>query len=417
MRVGRVFFPWRSEFGSIHAAAIAAGGNEMKRSTNRILTTHAGSLPRPDDLIAAYRNGENQQAFAPHLRKAVADVVRKQVETGIDVVNDGEFGKPVTNEVDYGAWAMYMYERLGGYELREVQSVETLVNSFMGQSKDRKDFAAFYAANPVGGDRARRIPAFPVNTGPIKYTGQALVQRDIDNFKAALGAVRAEDAFLSAVFTGVQVGQSEYYRDTQEQAIAIAEAMREEYSAIVNAGLNVQIDDPILVNVYELSYSMSGDLERFRKWAKTHVELVNHALEGIPEDRVRYHLCWGSWVGPHSTDLPLREVLDLLLEVKACQYSFEAANAQHEHEWKIWKDVELPEGRALVPGVVTHKTNVLEHPELVADRIVRYANMVGRENVVAGTDCGMGGRIHPQLAWAKLKALAEGAELATRQLW
>ena len=389
----------------------------MKRSEDRILTTHAGSLPRPDDLIAAYRDHESPDAFAPHLRKAVADVVRQQVEAGIDIVNDGEFGKPMASDVDYGAWAMYMYDRLSGYELRELQSVETLVKSFMGKSKDRHDFAEFYAANPVGGNRARRIPSFPVNTGPIRYTGHAQIQRDIENFKAALGAVDANDAFLSAVFTGVQVGQSEYYKSTEEQAIAIAEAMREEYSAIVNAGLNVQIDDPILVNVYELSYSMSGDLPRFKKWAQTHIELVNHALEGIPEGRVRYHLCWGSWVGPHSTDLPLREVLDLLLEIKACQYSFEAANAQHEHEWKIWRDVDLPPGRALVPGVVTHKTNVLEHPELVADRIVRYADMVGRENVVAGTDCGMGGRIHPQLAWAKLKALSEGAALASEQLW
>ncbi len=312
---------------------------------------------------------------------------------------------------------MYMYERLSGYEIREMQSVEAVVKSFMGQSKDRHDFAEFYGANPVGGDRTRRIPALPVNTGPIRYTGHALVQRDIDNFKAALGRVPPEDAFLSAVFTGVQAGRSEHYASTEEQAVAIAEAMREEYRAIANAGLNVQIDDPILVNVYELQYSMSGDLAGFRKWAKGHIDLVNHALEGIPEERVRYHLCWGSWVGPHSTDLPLQDVLDLLLQVKACQYSFEAANAQHEHEWKIWKDVELPDGRALVPGVVTHKTNVLEHPQLVAERIVRYADMVGKENVVAGTDCGMGGRIHPQLAWAKLEALAQGAQLATRQLW
>ena len=365
----------------------------MKRSTDRILTTHAGSLPRPEDLIAAYRDGESPDAFAPHLRKAVADVVKKQVDTGIDCVNDGEFGKPVTQEVDYGAWAMYMYGRLSGYEMREVESIETVVRSFMGQSKDRKDFAEFYAAHPVGGDRNRRIPAFPVNTGPIRYTGQALIQRDIDNFKAALDGANAQDAFLSAVFTGVQAGPTEYYRNKDEQAIAIADAMHEEYAAIANAGLNVQIDDPLLVNVYELEYSMSGNLEGFRKWAKTHIELLNHALDGIPEERIRYHLCWGSWVGPHSTDLPLRDVLDLLVEIKACQYSFEAANAQHEHEWKIWKDVKLPEGRALVPGVVTHKTNVLEHPELVADRIVRYANIVGKENVVAGTDCGMGGRI------------------------
>ncbi len=193
--------------------------------------------------------------------------------------------------------------------------------------------------------------------------------------------------------------------------------MRQEYKAITDAGLSVQLDDPIIVNVYEWQYSVSGDLTAFRKWAAAHVEIVNHALEGIPEDRVRYHLCWGSWKGPHSTDLPLRDVIDLVLNVKASQYSVEAANPQHEHEWKVWKDVKLPDGKAVVPGIVTHKTNVLEHREVVADRIIRYADVVGRENVIAGTDCGFGGRMHAQLAWAKLEALALGAALASKQLW
>jgi 5-methyltetrahydropteroyltriglutamate--homocysteine methyltransferase len=219
------------------------------------------------------------------------------------------------------------------------------------------------------------------------------------------------------VFTGVQVGTSEHYRSKDEQAGAVAEAMREEYAAIVRAGLNVQIDDPILVNVYEFRYSVDRDFAGFRKWAQSHVELVNHALEGIPEERIRYHLCWGSWIGPHSADLPLGVVIDLLLKVKASQYSFEAANPQHEHEWKLWQDGALPEGKGLIPGVVTHKTTILEHPEVVADRIVRYAQAVGRENVIAGTDCGFGGRIDPDVAWAKLAALAAGAALATEQLW
>ena len=193
--------------------------------------------------------------------------------------------------------------------------------------------------------------------------------------------------------------------------------MREEYKAITDAGINLQLDDPILVNVYELVYSISGDMTAFRKWAEAHIELVNHALAGIPEDKVRYHVCWGSWKGPHSTDLALSEVIDLILKVKASQYSVEAANPQHEHEWKVWRDVKLPAGKAVIPGVVTHKTNILEHPEVIADRILRYAQAVGRENVVAGTDCGMGGRIHPTLAWAKLRALAAGAAEASRQLW
>lgn len=392
----------------------------MQRSTERILVTHAGSLPRPDALIEAYREHRGEAQLADRLRAAVADVVREQVAAGIDVVNDGEFGKPVMDSVDFGAWATYIHERLSGYELRELPNAQAVMKEILGESKDRRDFAAYYAAAAAGvaADR-RRTPSYKlsVNVGPIKYTGHALVQRDIANFKAALQGAPAADAFLSAVFTGVQIGTSEHYGSKEAEAVAVAEAVREEYKAIVDAGLGVQIDDPILVNVYEMNYSMTGDLAGFRKWAARHVELVNHALEGIPENRVRYHLCWGSWVGPHSTDLPIADVVDLLVKIKASQYSFEAANAQHEHEWKVWKSVKLPDGRAVIPGVVTHKTHILEHPELVADRIVRYAEIVGRENVVAGTDCGMGGRIHPQLAWAKLGALAKGAALATRRLW
>jgi 5-methyltetrahydropteroyltriglutamate--homocysteine methyltransferase len=388
----------------------------MKRSTDRILTTHAGSLPRPDDLIEANRERATDPTTATRLRADVAEVVRHQIAAGVDVVNDGEYGKPMTEAVDYGAWATYAYGRLSGFEQRELTNLEAVLKAIMGDSKDRKDFAAFYATGAAAAGR-RGPPRIAVNVGPITYTGQALVQRDIDNLKAALGTTPAADAFLSAVFTGVQFGTSEYYESNDEQAIACAEAMREEYRAIVNAGLNVQIDDPILVNVYEFRFSENRDIAGFRKWAAQHVALVNHALEGIPEERVRYHLCWGSWHGPHSADLPLRDVIDLLLKVKANQYSFEAANPQHEHEWKVWKDVKLPAGRALIPGVVTHKTTILEHPETVCDRIVRYANVVGRENVIAGTDCGMGGRIHPQVAWAKLKALADGAALATDELW
>jgi 5-methyltetrahydropteroyltriglutamate--homocysteine methyltransferase len=217
--------------------------------------------------------------------------------------------------------------------------------------------------------------------------------------------------------TGVNALPGEYYKDTEQQAAAVAEAMREEYRAIIDAGFCLQLDDPILVNQYEMYYSMSGDMAAFRKWAEAHIELVNHGLKGIPEDRVRYHVCWGSWKGPHSTDLPLKSVLDLILKVNAAQYSVEAANPQHEHEWQDWQGVKLPAGKAVLPGVVTHKTNVLEHPQVVAERIIRYAGAVGRENVIASTDCGMGGRIHPSLAWAKLRALAEGAARASEQLW
>ncbi len=258
----------------------------MKRSTDRILTTHAGSLPRPDDLLEAYRERPAEASTAARLRSAVAEVVRQQVAVGVDVVNDGEYGKPMTEAVDYGAWATYAYGRMSGFEQRELTNVAAILKEIMGDSKDRKDFAAFYAsASPVV--ERRGPPRISVNVGPIEYTGQALVQRDIDNFKAALAATPATDAYMSAVFTGVQFGRSEYYKSNEEQAVACAEAMREEYRAIVNAGLNLQIDDPILVNVYEFHYSENRDVANFRKWAGEHVALVNHALEGIPEERVR----------------------------------------------------------------------------------------------------------------------------------
>ena len=389
----------------------------MKRSTDRILTTHVGSLTRPEKLLGLYRDFAAPETLNPALTAAVKDVVRQQAETGIDVVNDGEFGKPMGDEVDFGAWATYMYTRLGGYEIRKPDPDFNALATLMGESKDRRDFAEFYSTGADGTGSHRSIYRYPINVGPVTYQGHEQVQRDIENMKAALKEVDVEDAFLSAVATGVQLTPSEYYASDEEYVVAIAEAMREEYLAITDAGLNVQIDDPILVNMYEMHYSLSGDMAAFRKWAERHIETINHALEGIPEEKVRYHLCWGSWVGPHSTDLPLKEVIDLLLKVNASQYSVEAANPQHEHEWKVWKDVKLPDGHAVIPGIVTHKTNILEHPELVADRIIRYADVVGRENVIASTDCALGGRMHPQLAWAKLKALVDGARIASETLW
>jgi 5-methyltetrahydropteroyltriglutamate--homocysteine methyltransferase len=388
----------------------------MKLSTNRILTTHVGSLPRPTDLIEMYREQAPAEKLESRLTSAVGEVVRQQVEAGIDVVNDGEFGKPMSDDVDYGAWLFYMYHRLSGFEMRDLPRDFSAMSPIMRGSKDRADFAEFYQSGE-GGTSARPRLRFPINVGPIQYTGHALIQRDIQNLKAAIEGQHPEDTFLSAAVTGVTALPGEYYKHPEEQATAVAEAMREEYRAIVKAGISLQLDDPIIVNEYEWGFSMSGDLPAFRKWAESHVELVNHALAGIPEDKVRYHICWGSWKGPHSTDLPLRDVIDLMLKVKASQYSVEAANPQHEHEWKVWRDVKLPAGKAVIPGVVTHKTNVLEHPEVVADRIMRYAEAVGRENVIAGTDCGMGGRIHPQVAWAKLRALSAGAKQASRRLW
>lgn len=391
----------------------------MKQSTNRILTTHVGSLPRPADLMELYRNQAPPERLEPRLTTAVVEVVRRQIEAGIDIINDGEFGKPMSDEVDYGAWATYVYHRVSGFEMREIPKDFNLLNSFMGGSKDRRDFADYYATPEAYAGPSSRPLRFPVNTGAIGYTGRAAIQRDISNLKAALAVAgkSVEDAFMTAVVTGVSILPGEYYKSAEEQAAAVAEAMREEYKAITDAGINLQLDDPIIVNVYEWQHSMSGDMDAFRKWAESHIELVNHALAGIPEEKVSYHICWGSWKGPHSSDLPLREVIDLVLNVKASQYSVEAANPQHEHEWKVWKDVKLPAHKAVIPGMVSHKTNVLEHPEVVADRILRYAEAVGRERVIAGTDCGMGGRIHPSIAWAKLRALSQGAAQATHPLW
>ncbi|HWI23065.1 MAG TPA: cobalamin-independent methionine synthase II family protein [Baekduia sp.] len=384
----------------------------MKRSTDRILTSHVGSLPRPAELIALYRSEASGDELETGLRAAVRDVVAKQLDAGIDIVNDGEYGKPTTDEVDYGAWSDYMSGRLGGYETQMVMA------STLAGNRDQVDFPGFYAS-PEGAEGAV-TDAVPmgVNVGPITYEGQTLVARDIANLQAAAEELQPADAFISAVSAGAMIWEpGTYYDSVDDEALATAEAMREEYKAITDAGMVVQLDNPHLVDMYTFQYSASRDVRAFRKWAEHHVELVNHSLRGIPEEQVRYHICWGSWKGPHSSDLPLKDVIDLVLKVNAGLYSVEAANPRHEHEWKVWNDVTLPEGRSVMPGVVTHKTNVLEHPELVADRIVRYANAVGRENVVAGTDCGMGGRIHPEVAWAKLKVLAEGAELATKELW
>ena len=389
----------------------------MPRSSDRILTTHVGSLPRPADLIALFRDNAPAGTLEPRLTAAVSEVVARQHAAGIAIVNDGEFGKPMPSEVDFGAWTNYIYQRLTGFEVQPLKGEVNLLEQILGQSRDRRDFAEFYRSPEADVGEGAQPTHFPINVGPIRYAGQALVQRDIANLKAALAGRPVAGAFLTSVVTGVVLIPGTHYRSAEEQGAAVAAAMREEYRAIIDAGFDLQLDDPLLVNEYEMRFSMSGDLAAFRRWAESHIELVNHGLEGIPAERVRYHVCWGSWKGPHSTDLPLRAVLDLILKVNAGQYSVEAANPQHEHEWQDWRGVKLPPGKAVLPGVVTHKTNILEHPELIAERIQRYADVVGREGVIASTDCGMGGRIHPTLAWAKLQALAQGAALASDRLW
>ena len=394
----------------------------MSGTHDRILTSHVGSLVRPDDLLAFIEKQQDGKpydaaAYEDCLRRSVADVVKKQVEAGVDIVSDGEYGKSIS-------WSRYILDRIGGFEERHDQS-PGFRSAVAG--KDRRDFAEFYeeyeaAYGFVGMGKAFKTGTWVV-TGPIKYTGQALIQRDIEDVKRAVAGSGAIDAFLPLVAPASVVPQrvDEYYKSEEDALFAIAEAMREEYKAVVDAGLIAQIDDAFLASVYDVMVPPKT-LADYRNWAEVRIEALNHALKGIPQDRTRYHICWGSWNGPHTNDVPLKDIADLVLRVNTGGYSLEMANPRHEHEWRVWETVKLPEGKYLLPGLVSHATNVVEHPELVAERIVRLAKLVGRERVVASTDCGFAQgpfarRVHPQIMWAKLRALGEGARIATKQLW
>jgi 5-methyltetrahydropteroyltriglutamate--homocysteine methyltransferase len=387
----------------------------MKRSTNRILTTHVGSLIRPQPLqdflrLKQARKPFDEKAYDKCLADAVAEVVHRQAQAGVDVVSDGEFGKSIS-------WSQYVLERLSGFERRPVTPG---ANPFQ-RGADRQKFSEFYAELDAREEPATRTDAICV--GPIAYTGQAELQRDIDNFKAALKGAKVEEAFLpvAAPASVIPDRKNEYYKSDEECLIAIGAAMRTEYKMIVDAGFVLQLDDARAAVTYDRMVP-PGSFADYRKWVDMHMEVLNHAIEGLPPDRIRYHVCWGSWPGPHTTDVPLKDIVDLILKVKVGAYVIEGANPRHEHEWKVWQDVKLPEGKALIPGVISHATNVVEHPELVAERIGRYARLVGRENVLAGTDCGFAQgpfyrRVHPSIMWAKLEALAEGARIATKELW
>jgi 5-methyltetrahydropteroyltriglutamate--homocysteine methyltransferase len=387
----------------------------MKRSANRILTTHIGSLVRPPGLVELMRAKDSGQAYdqeelAASVRRSVREVVHRQVEVGIDVPSDGEYGKP--------SFSGYVNERLSGFERRPRDPNES---PLLNWGRDRQLFREFYEAYDRATGSASGYPV--VCTGQIAYQGQAAVRSDIETFKAALTAVHAEEAFIPALAPGTIELQrrNEYYPTDEAYLFAIAEAMREEYRAIVDAGFLLQIDDPRVVTQYGMP-DPAPSIAEYRKFAERRVEALNHALAGIPSDRVRYHLCWGSWHGPHVTDVPLQDIVDIVLRVRAGAYCVEAANPRHEHEWQVWERVKLPEGKILIPGVVAHTTNIVEHPDLIAWRLVTYARLVGRENVMAGTDCGFSQgaftpRVHASIMWAKLQALTEGAALATKQLW
>jgi 5-methyltetrahydropteroyltriglutamate--homocysteine methyltransferase len=374
----------------------------MKRSTDRILTTHAGSMIRPPEVLALGPDTDEQTTTAT-LRTAVAAVVRRQAELGIDVISDGEFGKE--------SWFTYVMLRLGGYEVRPV---ERPAIGFLGRDEKRyPDFFRTAEISQLGGQRH-------VCVAPIKYIGKAVMQRDVSNFVEALHGVSVEGAFLPVVSpTSISVDHTnEYYASHEEYLAALADALHEEYATITDAGLIVQLDDAILTHFYD---RMMADGVDYRKWVAQSVEVINHALRGIPEEQVRYHVCWGSWPGPHTSDVPFRVIADLILQINAQGFSIEAANPRHEWEWTVWQDVKLPEGKILIPGVISHAISHVEHPELIAQRLRRFADLVGRENVIGSSDCGFaqGAGIQrqvPSVVWAKLAALAEGARLASRQL-
>lgn len=382
----------------------------MKRSEHRILTTHVGSLIRPHELreLAADSDEDPQKRELYHsaLRNAVAEVVKQQARLGIDVVSDGEFGKP--------SWSNYILKRISGFEIRPEQK-RTL--PWLGRDRER-----FREA--IAQEMPRLLTGVPTEAcvGPIWYRDREPIRRTIDNFQAALRAASIEEGFLTAVAPASTAydGVNEYYSSEKAYVYAIADALREEYLAIHKAGLLLQVDDAVLANMYDDLVQTSP--QHYREWANLRVEALNHALEGIPEERIRYHVCFGSWHVPHVADAPLEEIVGLILKVRAGAYSIEAANVRHEHEWRVWENAKLPAGRVLIPGVITHHTVTVEHPQVVADRIVRFARIVGRENVIAGSDCGfaqadMIQRVHPSVMWAKFEALARGAQIATKLLW
>jgi len=403
----------------------------MRSSQHRILTSHAGSLPRPDALIEANRLrgagvGIDETRFQTELSAAVSNVVAHQKALGIDLPGDGEFGKSMGSRINYGAWWSYSFQRLGGLELSgpglydsppvRSRPDEVVLTSF-GDRRDRNRFAAAYNDPDSGITTGPRAAHTPVCVGPLTYTGHAAIQADIANFKAALAASGIEEGFMTSVAPGSasRIGNT-YYKTDEDFLFACADAMREEYKAIIDAGLILQLDDPSIAENWDM-INPEPTVEAYRKFSMRRVDALNHAIKGLPQDRIRFHLCWGSWHGPHTTDIPMRDIVDVMLAINCQAYSFEAGNVRHEHEWNVWKDVKLPDGKLILPGVVSHATNVVEHPELVAERILRFANLVGRENVIAATDCGLGGRVHPDVAWAKLDALAQGAAIASRQLW
>ena len=398
----------------------------MPQNTDRILTTHVGSLIRPPKLIEFWRAIEagkpyDEAAFEACLTESVADIVRHQAETGIDIVSDGEFSKGVN-------WAFYIHKRLSGITIRPATPEEAKdPMASMSGGRDREAFPEFYAEYDVASGLGKRLGNRVVVNGAISYSGQNLVGRDIKNLTAGIAQIKDRSPSLAGFLPVVAPASAtpgakiEHYKNEETFLFALADALHQEYKAIVDAGLYVQVDDAFLPYMHERMVPPMSNAE-YRRWAQLRIDALNHALRGIPEERSRYHICWGSWNGPHAFDVPLKDIIDLVLQVRVGHYSFEAANPRHAHEWRVWQSVKLAPGKILIPGVISHATNIVEHPELVAERIMRLAKIVGRENVMGGTDCGFAQspfarRVHPTIMWAKLKALVEGARIATQALW
>ena len=382
----------------------------MKRSTERILTTHTGSLPRPDDLITLLRQKEagelsDPAALEKRVRSAVAETVRKQIDAGIDIVNDGEMGKP--------SYSTYVKDRLSGFD-----GSEKSAPLFAADLTDFRDFT-----KRGGRESGVAVLKRPACTGPIAYRDKEAVRSDAENLKAALAGLNPAEAFISAASPGVVTFflSNKHYPTHEAYIRAIAEAMKTEYEAICAAGYILQVDCPDLAMSRHIQFK-DLSLAEFRKTIEMHIEALNHALANVPPDRTRIHLCWGNYEGPHHHDVPLRDIADIVFKTRAMGISYEASNPRHEHEWAVFKDSKLPDGKLLIPGVVDSVTNFIEHPELVAQRICNLANVVGRENVIAGTDCGFAtiagtSRVDGMIAWEKLKTMAEGARIASKQLW
>lgn len=387
----------------------------MKTSTDRILTTHVGSLARPDDVLELLFAKERGEQFDPArfeslVHTAVSDIVQRQADAGIDIVCDGEQSK--------SSFLTYISERLAGFTPSDQQGED-----LWKESRESIAFPEFYEAQRRIREGLIAKPVQLVCTGPVSYEGQAALQRDIANVKSAAVGKSVEEVFMTAVSPSDVEGQqaNEFYDSDEEYLYAIADAMHHEYRSIVDAGLLLQIDDPRLLTYYISRPDLT--VEDCRRWAEVRVEALNHALRGIPEDRVRFHTCYGINIGPRVHEMNLADIVDIMLKVNAGAYLFEAGNPRHEHEWQVWENVKVPEGKSLIPGVISHSTPLVEHPQLVAQRLIRFADVVGRENVMAGSDCGFASfaateqEIHPSIVWAKFQNLAEGARLASQQLW